>query len=194
MVPAIIAFSLGFPFGTTGAWFYFVSGEVLTLLGFSILKWKRAHKVSFSLDTYMDFKPEFGARTQNMLEFNIHSMEEVTSASESAQAFCVEQGQTEKTANFVALCVEEMAGNVIKHGFSKKKKNSLCVRIQNKNDRWVIRFRDDCRAFDPLHYVFKDGAPEVSGIRLMMSIADDARYTYSLNMNNLMLVVNNRAD
>ena len=194
VVPAIIAFSLGFPFGTTGAWFYFVSGEVLTLLGFSILKWKRAHKVSFSLDTYMDFKPEFGARTQNMLEFNIHSMEEVASASESAQAFCVEQGQTEKTANFVALCVEEMAGNVIKHGFSKKKKNSLCVRIQNKNDRWVIRFRDDCRAFDPLHYVFKDGAPEVSGIRLMMSIADDARYTYSLNMNNLMLVVNNRAD
>ena len=142
----------------------------------------------------MDFKPDFGARTQNMLEFRIHNMEEVTGASESAKVFCMEQGRSEKTANFVALCVEEMASNVIKHGFSSKRKNHLGVRIQNKGDRWVIRFRDDCRAFDPLHYVFKDNEPPVSGIRLMMSIADDARYTYSLNLNNLMLVINSRED
>ena len=66
----------------------------------------------------------------------------------------------------------------------------MSVRIQHKDNRWVIRFRDDCRAFDPLHYVFKKRGPNISGIKLMMNIADEARYTYSLNLNNLMLVVN----
>ena len=191
LVPALFAFALSFPFGTTGVWFYFVIGEVLALLGFSILKWKRAHKVSLSIDTYLDFKPYFGVKPEDMLEFDVKSLREVSEIAEKAENFCLEHGQTEITSKYVALCIEEMTSNIISYGFSNRGKNSLSVRVQNKGDRLVIRFRDDCRAFDPLSYAFKKSEePDVSGIRLMMKVADEVRYTYSLNLNNLMLVVN----
>ena len=190
LVPALFAFGLSFPYGTTGVWFYFLAGEVISLLGFSILKWKRAHRVALNMDVYLDFKKGFGVGPEDMLEFDIKTMTEVTAVAETAQKFCVEHGQSELTGMHVALCIEEMAGNTIKHGFSPKGRNNLSVRIQDHDDRWIIRFRDDCRAFDPLHYVFKDTDSPVSGIRLMMKIADDARYTYSMNLNNLMIVIN----
>jgi hypothetical protein len=60
------------------------------------------------------------------------------------------------------------------------------VRILHKPDAWVLRFRDDCRAFDPVHYIPANGKKAV-GIHLVLALASDARYTYSMNMNNLSL-------
>jgi hypothetical protein len=52
----------------------------------------------------------------------------------------------------------------------------------------VLRFRDDCGAFDPVSYIpEKADAEKDLGIRLIQSLAEEARYTYSLNLNNLML-------
>ena len=167
---------------------------MISLLGFSILKWKRARRVSFDMDVFLDYKKGFGVGPDDMLEFDIKTLDEVTAVAETAERFCIEHGQSELTGAHVALCVEEMAANTIIHGFSPKGKNSLSVRIQDHDDRWIIRFRDDCRAFDPLHYVFKKTDSPVSGIRLMLSIADEVRYTYSMNLNNLMIVINSTAD
>ena len=191
LVPAIFAFALSRVSGITGVWFYFVAGEALALLGFSILKWKRAHRVSLDIDTYLDFKKGFGVPPEDMLESDLKTMDEVIAFAETAGQFCLDHGQTKITAAHVSMCIEEMAGNIILHGFSRKGRNNLSVRIQDHDGRWIIRFRDDCRAFDPLHYVFKDDAP-ISGIRLMMKVADEARYTYSMNLNNLMIVVEGR--
>jgi two-component sensor histidine kinase len=86
--------------------------------------------------------------------------------------------------NHIALCIEEMASNTVQHGFSKDAENHLSVRILHKPDAWVLRFRDDCRAFDPVSYVPR-GEEDALGIRLVTAMADDIRYTYSLNLNNL---------
>ena len=88
-------------------------------------------------------------------------------------------------ANHIALCLEEMASNTVIHGFDPQMENHLSVRVQHKGDRWVLRFRDDCRAFDPVSYVPAGGVGENLGIRLVTAMADDIRYTYSLNLNNL---------
>lgn len=48
----------------------------------------------------------------------------------------------------------------------------------------MLRFRDDCRAFDPVSYT-PQGEQDALGIRVVMAMADDIRYTYSLNLNNL---------
>ena len=64
--------------------------------------------------------------------------------------------------------------------------------ILNKPDHCVVRFRDDCRAFDPVHYTpgeeKQEGQEEQTlGLRLVQAIAQDAHYTYSMNLNNLAL-------
>ena len=112
---------------------------------------------------------------------------EAAEAATRVERFCLEHGQDARVSNHIALCVEEMAGNTIQHGFAgDSRENHLSVRIQQKDGQWVLRFRDDCHAFDPVHYVPEEGQQAV-GIRLVMAMAEEAHYTYSMNLNNLAL-------
>ena len=130
-------------------------------------------------------KPDFGVTNENLMEADIRSLSDVTGVSAAAEKFCLNHGQDAHVANRIALCIEEMAANVIQHGFSQDQKpHHLMVRVLHKPDHFVLRFRDDCRAFDPLHYVPEEGR-DALGIGLVLSMADEAAYTYSLNMNNL---------
>ena len=187
LLPALAAFLLSRMLGTTGVWLYFVAGECLALLCTALYVSRKNHAFSFESKPYLLLKDGFGAEKGDLLEKDIHSLSDVTETAQAAKQFCLLHGQGEKTANHIALCVEEMASNTVIHGFSKEKKNHLSVRIQHKEGRWVLRFRDDCRAFDPVHYV-PQGGKDALGIRLVMAMADDIRYTYSLNLNNLTIV------
>ena len=126
----------------------------------------------------------------NLMEADIYTMEEVADVSEKARQFCLSHGQSAKVSSHIALCIEEMASNTIQHGFSQDgKKHHLSVRILHKKEDWVLRFRDDCGAFDPVHYV-PEGDQDALGIRLVRAMAREASYTYSLNLNNLALKLN----
>ena len=121
------------------------------------------------------------------MEEEIHNMQEVAAVAEQAEQFCLRHGQSPKVSNHIALCIEEMAGNIIRHGFSMDdKKHHLSVRVLYKKDQWILRFRDDCGPFDPVRYVPAEGADAI-GIRLAMTLAKEANYTNSLNLNNLTL-------
>ena len=85
------------------------------------------------------------------------------------------------------VCVEEMASNTLLHGFPKDNlPHHLSVRVIDKKDGWVVRFRDDCGAFDPVHYIPREGK-DALGIRLALALSEETSYIYSLNLNNLTL-------
>ena len=133
-------------------------------------------------------KENFGAADGELLEREIRNMDEVAGAAREADAFCRRLGQSERISAHLALCIEEMARNTIQHGFEKDgKAHHLSIRVLRKDGQWVIRFRDDCGAFDPVHYGPGDGPENGLGIRLVRAMAQEASYTYSLNLNNLTL-------
>ncbi len=185
-LPALAAFILSRFMGTTGVWLYFAAGEALTLLGLALFIRRRTGRLPWQDGACLLLKESFGVPAEDLMEADIHSMSEVTAAAQAAEAFCRRHGQSEKIGNHIALCIEEMAGNVIQHGFAPGGKNHLSIRVLRKPDHWVLRFRDDCRAFDPIHYVPAEGR-DALGIRLVLAMADEVRYTYSLNLNNLTL-------
>lgn len=184
LLPALAAFLFSRFMGVTGVWLYFVAGEGLALLCIALLIWRKNGAFTLAAQPFLLLKKDFGVQAENLLEMEIRSLHDVTAAAETAGNFCRRHGQGEMTANHIALCVEEMASNTVMHGFAAGKENHLSIRVQHKGDRWVLRFRDDCRAFDPVSYVPKEGR-DALGIRLVMAMADDIRYTYSLNLNNL---------
>ena len=140
-------------------------------------------------------RPDFGVTADELLEKDIRSMDDVIDASVASGQFCREHGQPVRTANHIALCVEEMASNTVQHGFREGKNNALSIRIQHKDGRWVLRFRDDCGSFDPVSYVpTSDDIASGMGIRLVMKMADEVRYTYSMNLNNLTVIFREQPD
>ena len=183
---SLAAFALSRFMGTDGAWLYFAAGELLTLLAAGALIRKVSGRKPWEGDAFLLLKKDFGVTAEETLETDITTMEEVAAAAEAAERFCRARGQDARISSHIALCIEEMAGNVIRYGFQDGKSHHLSVRILDKKEYWVLRFRDDCRAFDPVHYV-QSGNENALGIRLVMALAEEAHYTYSMNLNNLAL-------
>ncbi|MBR6410807.1 MAG: ATP-binding protein [Clostridia bacterium] len=192
--PTLIGWILSIPFGATGVWFYFLAGELVTLVGVGILCLVKMKRNPFRDQGLLLLDPDFSVKPEEMVEVRLSTLEEVSGAAESIQNFCLSHGATPKAAYHVSLCVEEMSNNVILHGFTKdEKKHALFVLVLHKDNRWVIRFRDDCTAFDPLHYVPGPNKQNILGIRLALAIADDVSYTHSLDLNNLAITIRNEA-
>ena len=188
--PVVCALIFSGLFGVTGIWFYYLLGEGIAL-GAILLYVRLLTREDPLRDLHILMLPDsFSVAPEEMMETSVRTMEDVEKAAEDVQAFCLSRGQRMGFGMRIALCVEEMASNVIRYGFAKsKKKHHLLVRVMNKGDRWVIRFRDDCRAFDPISYVPKEETGTMHGIPLVLKLADEVRYTYSMNLNNLMITL-----
>ena len=183
--PVLAGFVFSRFMGTTGVWLYFLAGETLTLLFVAALVLILTRKLPWRDGASLLLKKNFGVTPDCLLEMNIRSMEDVTAAAQKAERFCRDHGQDAKVSNHIALCIEEMAANTIQHGFAMDKKHhDLSVRLLQKEADTVLRFRDDCGAFDPVSYIPKDNEDALV-IRLVLAFAQDARYTYALNLNNV---------
>ena len=179
--------------GALGVWIANPIGIVLTILTvpvYCILYWKRLPK---NVDEMMFLKPSFDARPENRLSIYIHNMEEVSQTSERIQSFCKAHDLGGKTSYYAALCAEEMAGNVVRHGFSHdKKEHELNVRVINRDDDIMIRLKDDCIPFDPkkiAEMVNDENSYDNIGIRMVYQIADEVFYQNLLGLNALTITI-----
>jgi len=188
LFPAACAFILGTIFGLTGAWIGFGAGEALTLVSLGILIRRTTGKQPWKDGAYLLLGKDFGCAEEDTLNLQVYSRDDVAKASRAADEFCMKRGGSERESKRVGLCVEEMAKNVVEYGFTPERENHLSVLILNKEKQWVLRFRDDCKGFDPVAYVPKEGERSI-GIRLVMGITEEAYYTYPMGMNNLVLKV-----
>lgn len=190
ILPALSAILLSLIIGLNGIWLYFFVGELLTLAGTVCVIWVRKKKVTMKSEDILLLNPKFGVSASDLLESDITDLDDVMRFSREANDFCRSHGQSARLGYHLALCIEEMGSNIITHGFSSDGKNHhLSIRLQYKDQRWALRFRDDCGAFDPIKYIPDEDSKKQMGLRLALKMADDARYTYSMNLNNLLLIL-----
>ena len=194
VLPILAALALTGIAGVNGAWFLFVTSEALTTLGILACVWLHKGRVTCRPEDVLLLRDSFGVPEEDRLEADLRTTDEVMDFSRSAADFCRAHGGGKRLAAHLAMCVEEMGVNIVVHGFAPKGGNHLSIRLQVKDGYWTLRFRDDCAAFDPVSHISNAGAPGDSvGIRLAMRIAQEARYTYSMNLNNLTLILREAA-
>ena len=151
--------------------------------------WLSLKRFPRDLEDLMAIPVRIGVRPEDRIDLSVRSMEEVVAVSGRVIAFCVEKGIDRRRAFFAGLCMEEMAGNVVTHGFSKdKKKHSVDIRVAMKDGGVILRIRDNCAAFDPSGYarlMELDDKGKNVGIHLAYSIAGEISYQNLLGMNVL---------
>ena len=142
-----------------------------------------------NMSELMVIPSKFGVRQEDRLDITVRSMEEVVCVSRQVQNFCREKGVDRRRSYFAALMVEEMAGNIVSHGFRKDdKKHSVDLRIAYKNQDLILRIKDDCIPFDPAErqkIVDPEDITKNIGIRMVFSLAQDIQYQNILGMNAL---------
>ena len=188
LFPTSAAFVLS-AFSASYIWLFFLVGELLTLVLIWVYVSRRKKSLVPRADTFLMLPADFGVTPDNLIEVNVTCLEDVMKASAAASDFCLSHGQTQLIANRVGLCIEEMGTNTVNYGFSDGRKHHMNIRVQYKGSRWTLRFRDDCHAFDPMSRIPSGEGTDNLGIRVLMGMSKDIRYTYSLNLNNLTIVI-----
>ena len=165
-----------------------LNGVVTTLviIGYAWLKKRRLPR---NMDELMVIPDDFGAPDNARMDLSLRSMDDVVSVAEQVQNFCAARGIDKRRAYLAGLSMEEMAGNIVDHGFTKdKKKHTVDVRVVRKDDDVILRIKDDCVPFDPeerLRRFNGDDPAKNIGIRMILGMARDVQYQNILGLNVL---------
>ena len=166
----------------------FFNGIVTTLVivGYAWLKKKRFPR---SMEQLMVIPDGFGAPESERMDLSVRSMEGVVTVSQQIQSFCLAHGVDKRRAYLAGLSMEEMAGNIVEHGFGKDgKSHSVDVRVVHKDNDVILRIKDDCARFDPgeqQKLAEGDDVTKNIGIRMVFKIARDVQYQNILGLNVL---------
>lgn len=186
------AFILGQFIGTDGVWASFPVTKILVLLLLFVIVAVRNKKIPLSMDDYLFLPENFDVSEEQKMEVSAQNMEQIITMSEEARKFCQKRGVDAKRGFYLSLCIEEMGGNIIRHGFLDGKKHSIDLRLIHKDDNMILRIRDNCKAFSPKKWMeihqMDDPASNI-GIRMTYAIAKDVNYIYVMDMNTLIIKI-----
>ena len=169
-----------------------LNGVICTVV-ILISAWIVLRRFPRNLEDMMAIPERIGVGPDERIDISITSVEEVAEVSRQIGAFCKARGIDDRRAFFASLCMEEMAGNIVKHGFTKDtKRHSADIRVVHKDDGVILRIRDDCTAFDPTEYhkIMKMGENGKNvGIQLVYGIAREVQYQNLLGLNVLTILI-----
>ena len=175
--------------GISGVWLAFPLTDAVCLAVIGIYAWIKGRKYPETLGAWIQLSPSFGVSADKVMEFSPKSMEEVVSISGRITDFCLKKGIDSRKSHMAGLCVEEMAGNVVAHGFQPGRNHFLDIRVVT-DDRIIIRIRDNCREFDPEKRMdqFDPEEPMKNfAIRMVAGIADEMNYRNDAGINTLLI-------
>ena len=175
--------------GVLAAYLALVINGVICTLFIALYEVYKTKKLSLKIEDLMVIPSDFGVDSNNRIDISIRSLDSVINISERIQKFCLDRNIDEKRAYLAALCMEEMAGNVVEHGFNKdKKEHSIDIRVTYKDDSLLMRIKDDCIPFNPTERLkLTDESDPLSniGIKMVYKISKDIEYHNVLGLNVL---------
>ncbi|MBQ1307046.1 MAG: ATP-binding protein [Erysipelotrichaceae bacterium] len=187
IVPLLCCIVLTRFFGIRAIWACYTISEIITLSVLCLTAVFRKKKLLINVDDLLNLPEEFD--TANKYSISVRKLSEVVEVSRNIEAFCKEKGIDSRRAMLAGLCMEEMAGNVVEHGFEKdRKENTIDIFACIENDEVSLRLRDNCVPFDPNSRVemFNPEDPcKNIGIRMVSKIAKEMNYHVNFGMNIL---------
>lgn len=173
---------------TDAVWLSFIIGESLTLITIYIYAAVRKRGIPYKFSDFLFLKEPFGVGEENLFETSVTKADEIIPVSSKVYEFCEEKGAKPKIATLTSLFVEELCNNIVEFGFADKKPHSIDIRVMKLKDGWKIRFRDDCKLFDPTEWIKlhqSDDPASNIGIRMVCGMAKDVNYLSTMELNNL---------
>lgn len=190
---AVFTLLLGAAFGISGVFIAVPVSEFAVTLLYFVIAFRKSPKGIPIIEKLLMLPADFNAGIKDSTTFGVSNIDEVIQVAEQVGDFLNTAGVENKTTIYKAsLCVEEMASNVVKYGFTKDyKKHNCSIRvIVETNGTIVLRIRDDCPLFNVKErYECIDKGDKYSniGIKLVFSIAEDVSYIKLLGLNTVQI-------
>ena len=175
--------------GMNGIYLSMTFNGIVTTLVIIGYAWKKRRHFPHSMDDLMVIPEDFGVSEDERMDLSIANIGEVVTISQKVQDFCLERGIDRRRSYLAGLSMEEMAGNIVEHGFEKdNKKHYVDIRVVHKDDDVILRIKDDCVPFDPgerIKMAENDDLTRNIGIKMVFRISKDVQYQNILGLNVL---------
>ncbi len=185
-----VSFCLSPFMGTDGVWISFFAAEILSLAAVVLAVRFKSGKWPKSFAWMMLLPEDFVPEEEHILDISLkNDMEMVMELSDRISEFCLKYSEDTEKIEKLSLCIEEMAGNIVQHGFRDNKEHSIDIRIIITGEKFIFRMRDDGVHFNPLGYADQNNAADAMGIRVIQKIASDMDYSNTIGLNNLTITL-----
>ena len=178
--------------GAVGIWIAHVLNGVYAIIAVVVYAYIVNIRFPVTLEKLLAIPDDFGVAEDQRLDISIHNEKEVTDTAQLVMEFCRKVGIDAKHAMYAGLCMEEMAGNIVEHGFPDGKRHLVDVRVVNRADGLLLRIKDDCRAFDPnekLAMIDPEDVTHNIGLRMVQRFAKEMSYSNVLGLNVLTILL-----
>lgn len=176
-------------FGINAIYIANVLNGVITTLIIFLYAFVINRHVPRNIGELMVIPEDFGVPDDAVVVIEVKNMEHVVEVAKNVQHFCEERGIDRKRAMLAGLSLEEMAGNVVTHGFSMDdRKHTVIVKAIHRNNDVILTIKDDCLAFDPAARNDINDLEDPTryiGIRMIFKIASEVNYQNVLGLNFL---------
>ncbi|MBR1635934.1 MAG: ATP-binding protein [Lachnospiraceae bacterium] len=192
LFPCLSILVLGNMFGVRGVEASFIAAGVLTVITIVAIPTVINGKLPTGLYDFLALPKSFALDPSECLEASIDSLEGAARVSERAYGFCLERGESGKTARLVSLFIEEMGGNAVRHGVEGKRNGIVEIKLILNDEKKLIRIKDNGRPFDPVSWLNENHPEDPAaniGIRMIVGLAKDIQYVPAMNINNLLLYI-----
>ena len=191
IVPFFCCAVLSRVIGIDAIWGNYMYAEWVTLSVMYIIACIKKKGLAKNLDDMLYLEKGFEAESKYSM--TITDIDDVVSVSRGIEALCKNSNIDNRRSMLAGLCMEEMAANVVEHGFKMDKKNhSINIFACVENDEILLRLRDNCVKFDPndkLKMYSDDDPTKNVGIKMVSKIAKEMNYqtTFGMNVLNIRL-------
>ena len=182
--------------GADAVWWAFPISQFLVMCYYGIVVAIESRRIKIHREGLWNrvllLPDSFDVTDQEKLDMTITEMDEVMQLTDAVWNFCEMHGCDSTRRNHLALSVEELAGNMIRHGFTDGKPHCIEARVLKKPAGYYVRFRNDCLIFDPVKQVqlLSDEDPTYHiGLRMIAGLANDIQYTCVLKLNNILVKI-----
>ena len=193
-----LAVALSVPFHAYGIFAAFPLSKLVTL-GLVYLKYVRKSKKKIpGARDYMELESHFYQQPENMIVQPIDSLEKCIQVSNQIVELCEAHGFGGRTAYFAGLCAEEIATNILKHGFKYKRADvNAEIRATISGDTLIMRVRDNGIAFNMnslAKILSEDQTPYKNlGIKIICAAATEISYYNLYGMNTTIIRIQQKA-
>ena len=124
-----------------------------------------------------------------VLDFSIHNnIEAATDAAHKAVDFCAKNGVEENLSHDIGVALEELCVNTAKYA-AKTQSDSVDIYLKVSEKYVILKLRDNGNVFNPTEYI-DDSGREVTGLKLVRSLASSIEYNSVIGFNVTVVTVN----
>ena len=190
----LAALVLGALFGAYGVLASFLVSDCLSLQTVNWYYKIKKRKTLLKLKDYLDLPKNFNRKPGDVIDLDIRDDADVSLTSEQIMLFCKGHRIDEKTGFKAALCFEELASNIIRHGFPMCRKSpGIDLRLVYDPEKLIIRIQDNCSAFNVERQIAmavsegKADPEEKLGLKILGGMDTNIKYVHTLETNNVIL-------